>query len=338
VIMLFDSCFSGSLFTLVRAVPHDISEKISLPVRQYITAGREDEQVPDRSMFKRSFLIGLEGDADLTGDGYITGTELGMYLADNVVNYTHRRQHPQFGKINNPDLDRGDFVFVPGNVVIQEYGKEIPEQYASSPLLKEEWAKLEAERKKLADEKRKIEEESWLMQERQRIAREQAELEAKRSQLEEEKKKLGMVKFPGAKATTPTGYTEVAYDENFILYSNGIVLDTQTNLEWIVGEKIGYLPLKDWVQHLSAEGGKWRIPTEEELRTLYKKGAGPNNLSPIFNTNDSKIWADTVVILDPGQVKWYYDLRKDKMYPQYGMTFRSDKVMGFAVRKVDSNK
>ena len=113
VIMLFDSCFSGSLFTLVRAAPDDITEKSVYPVRQYITAGREDEQVPDRSMFKRCLLIGLGGDADLTGDGYITGSELGMYLSDNVVNYTKRGQHPQYGKINNPDLDRGDFIFVP---------------------------------------------------------------------------------------------------------------------------------------------------------------------------------------------------------------------------------
>ena len=112
VIMLFDSCFSGSLFALVREVPHDITEKSTLPVRQYITAGREDEQVPDKSIFKRCFIVGLEGDADLTGDGYITGSELGMYLSDRVVNYTHRRQHPQYGKINNPDLDRGDFIFV----------------------------------------------------------------------------------------------------------------------------------------------------------------------------------------------------------------------------------
>ena len=80
VLMLFDSCFSGSLFALVRAVPEDITEKSTLPVRQYITAGREDEQVPDKSMFKRCLLLGLEGDADLTGDGYITGSEMGMYL------------------------------------------------------------------------------------------------------------------------------------------------------------------------------------------------------------------------------------------------------------------
>jgi hypothetical protein len=73
-------------------------------VRQFITASREDKLVPDKSMFKRCFLIGLKGAADMTGDGYITGSEMGMYLADNVVNYTRRGQHPQYGKINNPDL------------------------------------------------------------------------------------------------------------------------------------------------------------------------------------------------------------------------------------------
>jgi len=112
VLMLFDSCFSGSLFSLVRAVPEDITEKSTLPVRQYITAGTEDETVPDRSMFKRCLILGLEGDADLTRDGYITGTELGLYLSDKVVQSTSRAQHPQYGKIRTPELARGDFVFL----------------------------------------------------------------------------------------------------------------------------------------------------------------------------------------------------------------------------------
>jgi hypothetical protein len=137
VLMLFDSCFSGSLFALVRAVPDDITEKSALPVRQYITAGREDEQVPDKSMFKRCFLLGLEGDADLTGDGYITGSELGMYLSDKVVNYTHRRQHPQYGKINNPDLDRGDFIFAlkapPGEKVTVAVAPPQPPKVVEKP-------------------------------------------------------------------------------------------------------------------------------------------------------------------------------------------------------------
>ena len=111
-IMLFDSCFSGSLFNVVRSAPVDISEKSALPVRQFITAGSAGEQVPDQSVFKVVFLRGINGDADLNRDGYVTGSELGMYLQEKVVNYTRGGQHPQYGKINNPKLDQGDFIFV----------------------------------------------------------------------------------------------------------------------------------------------------------------------------------------------------------------------------------
>jgi uncharacterized caspase-like protein len=112
-IMVFDSCFSGSLFNVVRAAPLDISEKSTLPVRQFITAGGAGEQVPDQSVFKVVFLQGISGDADLNTDGYVTGSELGMHLQEKVINYTRGGQHPQYGKINNPKLDRGDFIFVP---------------------------------------------------------------------------------------------------------------------------------------------------------------------------------------------------------------------------------
>ena len=111
-IMVFDSCFSGSLFNVVRAAPVDISEKSAQPVRQFITAGGAGEQVPDQSVFKVVFLQGISGDADLNADGYVTGSELGMHLQEKVVNYTRGGQHPQYGKINNPKLDRGDFIFV----------------------------------------------------------------------------------------------------------------------------------------------------------------------------------------------------------------------------------
>ncbi len=107
----FDSCFSGSLFNLTREAPTDITEKCSKPVRQYITAGREDETVPDRSVFKQCMLDALDGEADLNKDRYVTGSELGMYLDVKVVNYSKGGQHPQYGKINNPKLDKGDFVF-----------------------------------------------------------------------------------------------------------------------------------------------------------------------------------------------------------------------------------
>ena len=66
--------------------------------------------MPDRSIFNETLLIGLEGDADLNKDGYITGSELGMFLQNQVVNYTRNQQHPQYGKIRNPQLAGGDFI------------------------------------------------------------------------------------------------------------------------------------------------------------------------------------------------------------------------------------
>ena len=45
----------------------------------------------------------------------MTGTELGESLQSKVVNYTKGAQHPQYGKIRNPILDEGDFVFLLDN-------------------------------------------------------------------------------------------------------------------------------------------------------------------------------------------------------------------------------
>ncbi len=129
VLMIFDSCFSGAIFSMVRAVPSEyIEEKTSQPVRQFITAGNEDESVPDRSVFKTVFLSGIvDGYADRNQDGYVTGEELGAYLQERVVNYSRRAQHPQYGKINNPLLDKGDFVFVlPEPVKERKIEKESP--------------------------------------------------------------------------------------------------------------------------------------------------------------------------------------------------------------------
>jgi uncharacterized caspase-like protein len=112
LLAIFDSCFSGSIFALGRAAPADITYKTALPVRQYITAGSADEIVPDKSLFKECFLEALKGDADANSDGYVTGSELGMYLESKVVNYSRNAQHPQYGKIRNIKLDKGDFVFV----------------------------------------------------------------------------------------------------------------------------------------------------------------------------------------------------------------------------------
>jgi hypothetical protein len=113
-LFVFDSCFSGALFDVRSAgsAPASIVSAAALPVRQFITSGSANQKVPDKSVFCRQFVDGLKGAADLTGDGYITGTELGMFLYDSVTNYQKGAQTPQYGKIRDPDLDKGEFVFV----------------------------------------------------------------------------------------------------------------------------------------------------------------------------------------------------------------------------------
>lgn len=111
-LFMFDSCFSGSLFGIMRAVPAAISIKTERPVRQFITAGAADQEVPDKSIFRRQFVAGLKGHADMNRDGYITGTELAQFLEYTVTNYTMGAQTPQYGKIRDPILDKGDFVFI----------------------------------------------------------------------------------------------------------------------------------------------------------------------------------------------------------------------------------
>lgn len=74
VLFGFDSCFSGSIFSLSRAIPENISYKTAKPVRQFLTSGGVDETVPDKSVFNQQFVSGLSGEADTNQDGYITGT------------------------------------------------------------------------------------------------------------------------------------------------------------------------------------------------------------------------------------------------------------------------
>ena len=114
-LFIFDSCFSGTILNMRDRFtpPESISERTQYPVRQFITAGRANEQIPSHSVFKQEFLDLIQGKAaDPLPDGYITGAELGAHLAARVPQYNNGAQHPQYGKIMKPNLNKGDFVFV----------------------------------------------------------------------------------------------------------------------------------------------------------------------------------------------------------------------------------
>ena len=113
VLFVFDSCFSGTVFkqrssTTPAKYILDVAGK---PVRQFLTAGDADEEVPAKSVFTPLFIRALNGEADtINQDGYVTGNELGNYLRQNLREYD-TQQTPQFGTIRDPELDQGDIVF-----------------------------------------------------------------------------------------------------------------------------------------------------------------------------------------------------------------------------------
>ena len=112
VLFVFDSCFSGTIFKQRSSLekPLYIQSVMNKPVRQFLTAGDADQRVPAKSVFTPLFIRALEGAADYTRDDYVTGNELGLYLKQNLSDYT-KTQTPQFGTIRDPDLDQGDIVF-----------------------------------------------------------------------------------------------------------------------------------------------------------------------------------------------------------------------------------
>jgi hypothetical protein len=127
-LFLFDSCFSGELFALSRAVPQEIASNTTKPVRQYITSGSANETVPDQSVFREQFINGIGGDADTNSDGYVTGSELGQFLFSSVTKYTKNYQTPQYGKIRDRNLDQGDFVFAVQSDFMHQTELQLEEQ------------------------------------------------------------------------------------------------------------------------------------------------------------------------------------------------------------------
>ena len=115
VLAIFDSCFAGTIFGSQRArPPAAITTAVKGPVRQFLTSGDADQQVSDDGTFRELFLRALRGEetADANRDGYLTGTELSLYLEDRIINLTQGAQTPRGGKLRDPRFDRGDFVFV----------------------------------------------------------------------------------------------------------------------------------------------------------------------------------------------------------------------------------
>ena len=114
ILSVFDSCFAGTVFNVGRAKPPaGITHATTRPVRQFLTSGDAGQEVSDDGTFRKLFIRALNGQvrADANRDGYLAASELGLFMTSEITNYSNGGQTPRNGKLNDPDLDQGDFIF-----------------------------------------------------------------------------------------------------------------------------------------------------------------------------------------------------------------------------------
>lgn len=113
ILYVFDSCYSGLGLKRsggVKKVDEYIKKISAMKAVQIITAGGENEAVGEEKghgIFTRHFLMALDGMADIDKDGFITASEIGVYIRPIVSRKTNNEQTPRFGWISG----EGDFIF-----------------------------------------------------------------------------------------------------------------------------------------------------------------------------------------------------------------------------------
>jgi len=182
VYFVMDSCYSGlalsrgaGAFSKDRSYLEEVTRRTA---REILTAGGADQQVADdgpngHSVFTWALLQGLEGPADLDGNGVITASELGAYVSPIVSQFA--RQTPAVG--NLVGSEGGEFVF-----------ELQPEALtARSPQLDSQGMQLNAQLAKLQNE----------------IAAKQAELLKLQQSIQAETTKLAQVTRSGGAPPPP---------------------------------------------------------------------------------------------------------------------------------------
>jgi len=128
----------------------------------------------------------------------------------------------------------------------------------------------------------------------------------------------------------------ITKDGRFVKYANGIVLDKKTGLEWFTGpdKDTTENEAKSWVESLKVDGGGWRMPTRDDVETLYEKGVGKRNMTPLLKISGWSVWYVDKKYSSSG---WYlyFNFGED-----FGFITRSDSYgkRAFAVRFRKSGK
>jgi tetratricopeptide (TPR) repeat protein len=90
---------------------------------------------------------------------------------------------------------------------------------------------------------------------------------------------------------------------------DGVIYDSQLGLEWAPsdGQVLNHYQAEGYARGLSLAGGGWRLPTRDELKSLYDK-TKPGNVDPVFGVGDmwvwtSELWNEASI---PGAIGFYF--------------------------------
>jgi len=99
-------------------------------------------------------------------------------------------------------------------------------------------------------------------------------------------------------------------DGRYRVLFSGIIKDTRTWLEWLVGpdKDTDWDKAKAWVGSIDTlkYGTGWRMPTRQELPTIYEKGKGECDIDPVFVSprNFLRVWIGE---LEGSSSAWYFN-------------------------------
>jgi hypothetical protein len=103
------------------------------------------------------------------------------------------------------------------------------------------------------------------------------------------------------------GFTEesLLYDRQLLRFETGVVYDPESGLEWYAGpdRSTSWEEAKNWVTSLDAFGGRWRMPTMDELDTLHRVGDAANNITYLLYNSGYWIWSGHT---EASSAKWVF--------------------------------
>ncbi|NQT55827.1 MAG: caspase family protein [Desulfobacteraceae bacterium] len=331
VLLISDSCYSGTLFGDARAMPPVIDDKYYLSLyndksRWGMTSGNKtpvsDTGSGGHSVFAYQLLKELRNNEK----PYVSTQELYTRIAPIVGN--NSEQSPLCRPIRNTGDQGGEFVFVASRgadiekpVPVKPEPIVMPGQTETvfDDILKasedkrkavESWDQWQQTREHEYRQVKKIDKDSYLSSE-QKVAAWQRFLAAvsqenpysqqddemrsdSRSRLNHWQSVKPLVTKPIPSSFDVYEEKEAGRDGTFIAYATGMVYDKNTGLEWFAGpdRNTNWNDAKVWVENLNVAGGGWRLPTREELKTLYQKGAGKRNMTSLLKITGWWVWGE----------------------------------------------